>query len=390
MSRQQFNTLYEKFLSGKCTEEEKRLLDNYFDEIKLLDDEWEDVLGDKQLIEKSILDRINKEAGIGDPSSFRPAIVIMVKHSWLKYAATFLIFITIAGLLSLQYWFHLRKQSNDLSINKKSLIKPGVNLAFLTLANGTSIVISNKTNGIIARPAGVKINKVSDSVLAYTSTGNQQRNAYPDTNLLTVPQGGIFQTVLSDGTKVWLNSATTLKYPVAFAGSERRVTLSGEAYFEVAKNKHMPFKVCVNGMDIQVLGTHFNVMAYRDEGMVKTTLLEGSVKLKSQTGKALLIPGQQGIYAAHKPDFDIKPVSTADIVAWKDGYFIFDNVPLHDIMKSISRWYNVDVFFKDNINSNSFGGTISRYEDIRVVLKALEETGSVHFKIEGRRVIVMD
>jgi transmembrane sensor len=387
MSRQDFNTLYEKFLSGKCTEEDRKLLDSYFDEIKLLDDEWEDILGDKQRIEKSIRNRINTETGINTNNVFKP---VSLKRAWLKYAAIILIFITIAGLISLQHWFHWQKQGNDLSINKKGSIKPGLNLAYLTLANGTSIVISNKANGVIAKSSGASVNKISDSVLAYTSTGNHQNNTHPDSNQLSVPRGGVFQTVLSDGTKIWLNSASSLKYPVAFAGTERRVVLSGEAYFEVAKNKHMPFKVCVNGMDIKVLGTHFNVMAYHDEDVEKITLLEGSVKLESPTGRALLIPGQQGSFAAGSPNFVVKPVNTADVVAWKDGYFIFDNVPLHDIMKSISRWYNVDVFFKDNINSNSFGGTISRSQDIRVVLEALEETGSVHFKIEGRRVIVMD
>jgi len=384
MSKQDFISLYEKVLSGKCSVEEKQLLENYYAEIKLMDNEWEDKLGDEAFVKKIIAVKIKAASGIQMPAEMKKRF----SPVWLGYAASAL-FILTAGFFA---WQYLHKgPANPIAINRRQIL-PGKNQAFLTLANGRSIGLHDRQNGKIAGVPGMSIQKVNDSILTYS-----YNNAYklksasvPDSNLLTIPRGGIFQTILSDGTKVWLNSASSLKYPVAFSGKERRVILSGEAYFEVAKNKQMPFKVVVKGVDIQVLGTHFNVSGYPDEKEIKTTLLEGSVKLHSSTGHALLVPGQQGVYSIYKPGFKVNPVNTADAIAWKDGFFVFDNENIQNIMMKIGRWYNVEVDFQNKLNQKSFGGTISRYKDIDVVLQALQTTGSVHFKIAGRRVFVMD
>jgi ferric-dicitrate binding protein FerR (iron transport regulator) len=385
MSKQDFIELYEKYLSGQCTAAEKELLESYYSEIKLMDNEWEAKLGDEQLIRNMIRAQIGEATGIKEQNVLGRSRI----YTSLKYAAAVLVF-TTAGVASWLYFTQkskLQQGTNSIS----AVIKPGSHSATLTLANGKSILLNATKNGQISQSSGVAVKKQSDSVLTYTYAGDKRRetSAIPDSNILTIPRGGIIQTVLSDGTRVWINSASSLKYPVAFAGTERRVVLSGEAYFEVTKNKQMPFKVVVNGVEVQVLGTHFNVMGYHEDKVIKTTLLEGSVKLRSAGSQTLLKPGQEGIFADGQSRFNVNEVNATDAIAWKEGFIVFDNESIQNIMLKIARWYNVDVVYKGKMNKSNFGGTISRYKSIDVVLKALETTGSVHFKIEGRRIIVM-
>jgi hypothetical protein len=380
MSKQDFISLYKKFLSGQCSEEEIRQLESYYSEIKLMDNEWENALGDERRIKEMIMSKIKASTDIDYYQTTKKQIF----QPWIWYAAS-VFFAIITSIFSFHYL------TKDRAPNQTAIIiRPGKNQAYLTLANGKSIVLHDAKNGQIAGVSGVIIKKINDSVLTYYANNSEKIHKNTDSNSLTIPRGGVFQTVLSDGTKVWLNSASSLKYPVAFAGKERRVTLVGEAYFEVEKNKAMPFKVSVNGMDVQVLGTHFNVTGYPEDVGVKTTLLQGRVKLHSSAGSQNLVPGQQGVYNYHSRGFEVMQVNTDDIVAWKDGFFVFDNENIQSIMMKIGRWYNVDVVFKNKTSQNNFGGTISRYKNIDAVLKALEATGSVHFKMEGRRVVVMD
>jgi transmembrane sensor len=336
MLRQDFILLYEKFLSGQCSEEEKVLLEKYYAEIKLLDNEWDDTLGDEEQARELIMSKIRYNADF-------PRVLTASKHwayAWIGYAASVLFLLT--GGFFCWYYVVINADKNQVV----SKIRPGKNMAYLTLANGKSIILQYTKNGQIPGTGGIIIKKINDSILTYSQNNNVNNNKIqvaPDSNILTIPRGGMFQTVLADGTKVWLNSATSLKYPGAFAGNERKVVLVGEAYFEVAKNKSMSFKVSVNGTDVQVLGTHFNVMGYPGDNEIKTTLLEGSVKLHSPTGSALLIPGQQGLYNYRQTGFIINEVNTADVVAWKDGFFVFDNENIQDIMLKIGRWYNFEV-----------------------------------------------
>lgn len=387
MSKQDFISLYEKFLSGKCSDEEKKLLETYYAEIKLMDNQWEDSLGNENEIRQAIVSRIRSATDYQGTSR----VLNHQKYNWLGYAASILLVVT-AGLIS-WYYFAGRQKAEQTTVNNKlrNDIHPGSNQAYLKLANGSSIMLHGLKNGEISGSTAAKIRKVSDSIITYSANQRDRSSQVitPDSNSLVIPKGGIFQTILSDGTKVWLNSASSLKYPVAFAGKERRVVLSGEAYFEVAKNKNMPFKVSVNGVDVQVLGTHFNVLGYADETEIKTTLLEGSVKLQSAKGQALLVPGEQGVFSHQRADFAVNRVNTEDAVSWKEGFFVFDNESIQSIMPKIARWYNVEVVYQDKPGQSKLGGTISRYKDINIVLKALESTGAAHFKIQGRRVIVM-
>jgi ferric-dicitrate binding protein FerR (iron transport regulator) len=270
-------------------------------------------------------------------------------------------------------------------------ILPGGNKAVLILADGTSIILDNASNGIIASQGSTKVIKLNTGQLVYNSTdGAAVSVSY---NTLTTPLGGQYQVTLQDGTIVWLNSGSSLKYPTAFISAERRVEIKGEAYFEVAKNPHQPFKVKINrssgeGGEVEVLGTHFNINAYEDEPTVRTTLLEGIVKVNRSTGTSQLKPGQQLQLNNAGQVKILNDVVLEETVAWKEGRFQFENADIGYVMRQIARWYDIEVAYKGDITRH-FGGTISRNVNVSSVLKMLELTGEVNFKVAGKKIIVM-
>jgi ferric-dicitrate binding protein FerR (iron transport regulator) len=384
ITKEEFLFLYKKNLAGKCTPEEKKLLESYQDDIVMPDDQWDPQLGDKKQLHRLLKARLKNS--IPDKSFSNPSR----KYLWLKIAASVFVVLTIGTLFWRSQQPVLKKNNHTTTTSKRIL--PGGNKAYLTMANGSVITLNGLKNGILAKQTGVQINKVKDGVLEYNkeSAAGQNSGAHELAyNMINTPRGGQYQLVLADGTKVWLNSASSLKYPTAFYGKERKVELSGEAYFEVVRNPSKPFTVSTNGMKVQVLGTHFNVMAYNDEKEIKTTLLVGSVKLINQNNQALLKPGQQGTFNGQQTAFNIKNVDVDDAVAWKSGFFAFNEEDIQTIMKRISRWYDVDVIFPEKFKRKNFGGTVSRFNDVSQVLHSLELTGSVHFKTEGRRITVM-
>jgi ferric-dicitrate binding protein FerR (iron transport regulator) len=267
----------------------------------------------------------------------------------------------------------------------KNDVQPGGNKAILTLGDGSTIVLDKGLNGTITKQGNTTIVKQDSGKLAYNTPSEKPSNIVYNT--LTTPRAGQFQVVLSDGTKVWLNNASSLRYPTAFRGRDREVELTGEAYFEVAKNKAMPFMVKVAGGQIEVLGTHFNIMAYGDEAAEKTTLLEGSVKVIKGAQNVLLAPGDQ---SAATPQGQMKVqhgVDVEEVVAWKNGYFHFSGADLPSVMRQLARWYDVEVEYKGNILSQEFSGKIQRNLPISKVLKGLENN-EVHFIIEEKKIIV--
>jgi len=285
------------------------------------------------------------------------------------------------------------KQANIIGNVSRNKITPGGNKATLTLANGEKIILENARNGVLANQFGTSIRKTDAGHVSI----EQVNNAYPSIkkanhslfNTIVTPRGGQYQVTLSDGSKVWLNAASSLRFPASFSKNERIVELVGEAYFEVAKSvTERPFKVVSGTQVIEVLGTHFNINAYSDEAEITTTLLEGSVKvLKPSTFQSqLLKPGQQARVAAN---IQVSDVDVSRSVAWKNGYFSFSNENIETIMRNISRWYDVDIKYQKNTTREEFVGSVSRYENVSQVLNMLQLTGSVHFKIEGRRITVM-
>ncbi len=289
-------------------------------------------------------------------------------------------------LFSVGFYLHTSNKT-PMSLEQAALkndIKPGGNKAYLTLSDGTRIALNDVKNGEVAQQSGIDITKTEDGTIVYTA--KDQNAGQASSNTFETPFGGQYQLQLPDGSKVWLNSASSLTYPTSFATlKERKVMLTGEAYFEISKDKEKPFVVQTAKQEVKVLGTHFNIDAY--ERAVKTTLLEGSIKVKTKNEEKMLHPGEQS-----SVQLDLIDIQTADlyqVMAWKNGDFVFEGASLGSIMKQISRWYNVDLKYEGKIADLKFGGSISRTKNINEVLKVLEMTKGVHFKIEGRRILVM-
>jgi len=317
----------------------------------------------------------------------QPAIVLPVKKRsfWRPAMAA----AAIAMLISGAAWVYYKAMKPANSIAENNVIKPGGNKAILTLANGQKIVLTDSNNGQIAVQANISIKKTADGQIIYETANNLTDNTQPpEYNTIEAPVGGQWEVILPDGSQVWLNARSSLTYPTYFAGNERKVQLKGEAYFEITHNEKMPFRVTSQGQAVEVLGTHFDIMAYEDEPMMKTTLLEGSVKISNNYYSRILIPGEQ----AQVNDAALKvtnEVDIEDVMAWKNGYFKF-NESLESIMRKVSRWYDVEIKYAANVDpSLRFGGKISRHKNLSSALKIMELTGNVHFKIEGRRVTVM-
>jgi len=380
MTTQEYISLYEKCKSGDCTPAEAQLLEEYKDSFELTEGPWNADMGDKEQVRLAIYNRLQKSISVA------PVKKLTAIRYWA--AAAVLILVASVSLILLTH----KKTAESLVKNNRehnqSTILPGSNKAILTLSNGSKINLDNSTKGKLTQQGSTTINKLKNGQLVY-SVNNSSSSSPLLYNTATTPKGGQYEVVLSDGTRVWLNAASSLKYPVTFSGKERHVELTGEAYFEVAKNKNMPFSVAVKGTSIEVLGTHFNVMAYDDENSLVTTLLEGSVKLKNNRAEALLKPGQKAVLGTGRTVYQISEANTDEAVAWKNGYFMFDNENIQSIMKKVARWYDVDVSYTGGTRELNFGGTVSRFSDITELLKTLEITGTIHFKIEGRKITVM-
>jgi transmembrane sensor len=383
MNAEDYMLLYEKYISGNCTAEEEHQLFQYKDEFILSPEGEPEALDHQQkAIRETILTHIKTSIDL-------PAPKIISFALFYKVAA---ILIMTAGLAFLFF------KRSDLSTSKKNLVTkantdkrpivPGKNTAILTLSNGVVLKLDSLKQGVIATINHIAIKKSGNGLLEYTGRGNKV-SVKLALNTISVPAGGNYSVTLPDGTMVWLNAASSLTYPLEFGADNRTVSLKGEAYFEVAKNKHKPFFVNMNSTKVEVLGTHFNIKAYESDPIIRTTLLEGSVRLSTLSHNAILVPGQQGSVRKSEADIEVRNVNTNKSVAWKNGYFLFRDDSIKDIMDQVSRWYDVDVEYRGNMNSKTFGGIYSKSQDINELLKGLEYTKLVHFKIEGRRIIVM-
>jgi len=299
--------------------------------------------------------------------------------------------------ITLGVWLYEIASSRSVSRSDEIVqndIAPGRNTATLTLANGKTVTLSDAKTGVMINAS--KFTYSDGTVLDPSSRGTEgsldhttsrdvssRRHDGKGNNIaVATPRGGTYQVVLPDGTEVWLNADSKISFPTQFAETKRRVSLEGEAYFQVAKDKKHPFIVESKGQQVEVLGTHFNISSYADEGSVKTTLLEGSVNVNG----TILRPNQQAILKGSA--LQIKTVDPSVAIAWKNGEFVFNEEPLQDIMRMVARWYDVEVVYENIDKNKPFGGSVSRFENISKVLEKLELTGSVHFKIEGRRVTV--
>jgi transmembrane sensor len=366
--------LLEHYQQGICTDEELAIIERWYLE-------WEpepfDLLG-KEL--ESDLKTIQNSLPKKQPS----------KRFYYQIAAA-AVFIS---LLSVSFYFIRSFDQNNtkkkqFTTAQQKVILPGGNKAILTLANGKTILLDSVTKGAVLQESGIHISKTADGILVYqvADLKGQKQLAF---NTIATPKGGQYQVLLPDGTMVWLNAASQLRFPVAFIGKERKVELIGEGYFEVAKDKDKPFKVITASQEIEVFGTHFNVSAYGNEDLTKTTLLEGKVRIKKGTALAWLKPGQQALNSTKSNFLKVNEVKDlSESIAWKNNLFMFDQEDIYTIMNKISRWYDVEIDYKEDMMGKTYSGNISKFQDVTEVLKTMELTGTIHFKIIGRRILVM-
>ncbi|WP_341838879.1 FecR family protein [Chitinophaga caseinilytica] len=303
-----------------------------------------------------------------------------------RIAAILLVGVT---LLAGAFWFWPRKVVNDVQAD----IMAGVNKASLTLADGSVIALDDMHDGPVAVQHGVRVEKESDGNIRYHDKGTQEA-ALPATNTITTPKGGQYRITLPDGSVARLNAASSLSYPVRFSGRERRVKMTGEVYFEISKQPmpggagNMPFFVESPGQEVQVLGTHFNINAYSDEPAVKTTLVEGSVKVTTGDGtSALLKPGQQTVLTNH---LIVQPADIAQQLAWTNGDFVFRGETLEGVLRQVGRWYDVSVEYPPHIGQLRFSGMISRSQPLSAIVKMIQSTKKATVTIKERRLIVTD
>ncbi|WP_121811345.1 FecR family protein [Mucilaginibacter kameinonensis] len=370
MEKEQLKVLFKKYHEGTCTEEEKTLLESWY----LQYNEHEVDLPARKIA--AIGKRIFRELPGNESSFLRIGVVITL--------AAVLIGLLISVTVKLVF-----DNPSEKNITAVHDIPPGSNKAILTLAGGKRIDLNRAANGRLATQGGIQIVKNANGQLTYR---NGETTTVDETlsNTITTPNSGQWFVALPDGTKVWLNNASSFTYPASFAHQkERIVQLNGEAYFEVAKDKAHPFIVRTGQQEIRVLGTHFNVNAFTDELSVRTTLLEGSVRvmLSARQAAKILSPGQQSLLAGNS--LTIRAVDPQQAIAWKNGYFRFNNEKIQSIMRQLSRWYDIEVRYEGPVPTEAMNGKVSRYKNISQVLKALEATGTVRFKAEGRRVTVM-
>jgi transmembrane sensor len=313
------------------------------------------------------------------------------KYSLFPYlkiaaAASILLFLSIGG------YFLLYKKQPTQQIAQQHDVAPASNKAILKMANGKTIVITDAKKGLLAQQGNIAISKTANGQVAYQAFAtlvNKEEKAAYDT--LIVPRGGQHQLMLADGTMVWLDADSKLRIPENFSASDHTVELlTGQAYFKVAYNSRRIFKVKVKGQLTEDIGTEFNINAYDDEPVIKTTLLEGSIKVSNSSGGALLNPGQQAQTAADGNQ-KINVISDNDIeqtTAWKNGLFIFNRTDLHGLMRQLARWYDVQVVYDGDVKDDVFFGKIKRNNNLSQILKVLE-LGNVHFHIEGKKLIVL-
>lgn len=326
-----------------------------------------------------------------------PEIKSIVQYKpWFasKWAVAVAASMLLISGLALIFYLHTDQADLSNSISSASNILPGTNSATLTLANGKRIKLSESANGDLAKEAGVLIVKTADGKLVYQVQNSAAETE--DINTISTAIGETYQVRFSDGTAVWLNAASSLKFPTKFSKlSSRVVELYGEAYFEVAKDKAHPFIVKSRDQEVKVLGTHFNINSYADERNVTTTLLEGAVQVSlsnrsvGNTGlkNVLLKPGQQSLLSG--ASISVTQVQTDDVIAWKNGNFMFNNESMEIVMRKLSRWYNIEVKYADpGVKQIRFFGTVSRFSNVSKVLEMISLTNEVKFKVKGKEITV--
>lgn len=382
-----FARLIEKYEAGTATPEEIAELNAWYHSF---DDTETTITADQPL------DRVQLSHGIKERISktMQPGAPVIYRRNWFRAAAVVLVLLLGAAFF---YWGQPAKEKQLAETVSDTPapapVVPGGNKALLTLSDGSTIILDSAANGLLSTQGNIKVQKLENGLLAYELNGKTvTENDAAFYNTISTPRGGQYKVTLSDGTIVWLNAASSIRFPVVFTGTERLVEVTGETYFEVAKNAAKPFKVKAVNQVVEVLGTHFNINAYDDEASIKTTLLEGMVKVSVPANVAtqparFLKPGQQSGISKNGQINIINNADTEEAVAWIKGRFQFENTDLRTMLRQFARWYDVEVEYRGPVDLY-FTGQLTRNEQVTKVFKQLELTGEVHFRMEGRKVIV--
>lgn len=403
MTRDEFVALYEKYEAGNCTPAETALLKQYQDDFNLSEHPWDSTLmGEKEDTGHAIYAKIMSAERTGQHARIK-----QMRRIWLPAAAILLLIMTaVIYMRSAKGRINAGAMAGNLNTRFKNDVLPGGNKALLTLANGSSIILDSAQKGLLTQQGSANVIKTNNGQLSYKV--NSSSDAPVSFNTISTPRGGQYQVVLPDGSSVWLNAASSLRFPTAFTGRERRVELSGEGYFAITKDPARPFKVTVlppaatggssdaspqpptpdRLLEVEVLGTEFNVKAYGDEDAISTTLVTGAVVLGHAGKNWLLHPGQQASLENTGAMHMDNDADVDEATAWKNGRFEF-NGNIKDIMRQIARWYDVAVKYEGNVSDKSFVFATPRTANVSEVLKILELTGSIHFLIEDRTITVM-
>ncbi len=388
MEKETLQDLIRKYLAGKATEEEKKIIARWYDsfsgeelsvDIPATDGESEELLHEK------MLQRLKDDTLIPGRSR-KKAIVRKLYLRWAVAAAAVVCF--VAGAFYLFNDKNAVSETADVVPPAKPLqpedITPGGNKAILQLADGRTIELDTAGTGLLAYEGSTQINLLNDGQVAYQSSG--ENNAPVSYNTLLTPAGGQYSLTLSDGTRVWLNAISSIHFPTSFTGKERVVQITGEAYFEVAPDKSKPFKVQYGSAEVTVLGTHFNVNAYPDEKDSRVTLVEGSVIVKQGNQMRQLKPGQQAIGGGSSLNVSTE-VNVEEVVAWKNGYFEFSSTDIETMMRQAARWYNIEVAYQGEKPNDRFTGRLPRNVNLAEFLKILKYS-DVKFRMEDRKIIL--
>lgn len=356
-----------KYGNKQCSPEELAWIENWYLQ-------WTPELPD---ISSENIVRAQKESYIAINSKINGKPVLKLAQR-ITTAAAILILLFATGI-----FFYLGRE-NAGEIRYANDVSPGRIGATLTLENGRVIPLNNSKNELLFETTGIRISKSQQGELIYQVDENSTLGG---SHILTTANGETYQLILSDGSKIWLNAASSISFTTnLIKDGKRKVSLIGEAYFEVAKDKKHPFIVESQGQQVEVLGTHFNINSYQEDHTVKTTLLEGRVRVRASGLDKVLTPGIEAINTAG--NLRLVAVDPQLAVAWKNDKFVFDNESIQSIMRKVSRWYDVSVHYRGNIPPDSFEGSVSRFDNVSKVLSALESTGQVHFEIQGRHIYV--
>lgn len=374
MNKEAIKQLAERIVSGKANDIEIQLYNQIINACQKDQDSIEIFNRTKHIINAELKKAIIKKTTTQTK---------VVKIFWLRWAAAVLVLFTSVWIVL----NHYPKSEIIKVVTQKERFKndvaPGKNGAILILANGKTISLDSANNGVLTTQGSTDVfNK--NGKLIYENSNKTTEAVY---NTMVTPKGRQYSLVLADGSKVWLNSASSITFPTAFIGNERRVSVTGEAYFEIAHNPQIPFIVSNGNVNITVLGTHFNINSYDDENVVKITLLEGLISVKNESENSKIIPGEQANLLGSGLIKVLKNVNVDEVVAWKNGVFNFDGTSIETLMRQLSRWYDVDIIYNRKENE-LFHAEIPRNTKLSDVLKALELTGKVRFGIDGKKIIV--